>query len=320
MRALIVHLSDIHIQTKDDPIFQRSEAISFAIGSLRFQQEICILLISGDIAAAGNEDQFYLAYFFIESIIERLTKLWEGKVKIEVVAIPGNHDCKFEGDLGARNDSIEKMLELGTCAQDASVIRVCTEVQIPFFEFLNQLSTKPKIHSKLYYEYDFLIGKEKLVFRCFNTSWISVKKESPGNILIPEPDTMSSEASLAFTVMHHPLFWFHKNTRRNMQRMLHNVSDSVFTGHEHVQDTAKVEASTGDVVYFIEGGCLQETSDGRSSEFSALVIDIGTRADSKQKLVKFAWNGSMYSEDERAWMPLTRNPLRSKTPFALSKE
>ncbi len=313
MQALIIHLSDIHISEASDEILKRTERITDAIGALPIRPETCVLLVSGDIAATGNENEFYLAHSFLETVKDNLSRRWKGSSRIEVVAVPGNHDCKFTGPLGARKTLIDAMNEKGVCEPDQSIIDACTAVQEPFFNFLASLPTKPVSESRIYYEYLVPVGNETISIRCFNTAWVSVLHETqPGRILLPHPtNVFDLDSKVAISVLHHPLNWFHKDTRRETEKMLRDISDVVLTGHEHVPDDSVRIGHGGDVTFTLEGGCLQDPKDAKVSEFAVLLLDL--EGVPKQKLIRFEWRNDIYVQMAGDWEPMISNPRRTRT-------
>src|SRR5688572_18092223 len=107
MKILIVQLSDIHIVESDDPVLFRTDAIINAVKNIDYDVEAVILLITGDIAFAGLDDQYMIAKTFLQSIymgLKNQIDLYRAdkSVSINFVIIPGNHDCCLTGSEKAR--------------------------------------------------------------------------------------------------------------------------------------------------------------------------------------------------------------------------
>ena len=57
MKLLIVHLSDLHMITKNDCVFDKSFAINDVVKNIEYRLDRVFILITGDISFEGNEDQ-----------------------------------------------------------------------------------------------------------------------------------------------------------------------------------------------------------------------------------------------------------------------
>lgn len=90
----ILHFSDIHIKEKDEDISYMCEEINNAIESNLEELESILIIISGDIAAHGKEEQYNNAYVFLEELREDLKS--RTKLNVYYFVIPGNHDCNFQ--------------------------------------------------------------------------------------------------------------------------------------------------------------------------------------------------------------------------------
>jgi hypothetical protein len=68
MTAAILHLSDIHIRTAQDPILGKAQAIAASIYSSLPLASHVFTLISGDIAFSGKAEEYALASRFLSEI------------------------------------------------------------------------------------------------------------------------------------------------------------------------------------------------------------------------------------------------------------
>ena len=74
MTAVILHLSDIHIRSKSDPILSRAQEIASCTFSSLQDASHLFVVISGDIAFSGEENQYDLAiklFLQIRAVIEK---------------------------------------------------------------------------------------------------------------------------------------------------------------------------------------------------------------------------------------------------------
>lgn len=72
MKVLLVQLSDIHIESEDDPVLSRADAIASAIAGADYDSDVCLLAISGDLAHSGTADQYVICDVFVTGVVERL--------------------------------------------------------------------------------------------------------------------------------------------------------------------------------------------------------------------------------------------------------
>ena len=73
MKLLLLHLSDIHITSDDDVITSRSPQIVNAVKNLDYSLDLCIVVVTGDIAYSGTDDQYFVAFEFFDSLKQHLS-------------------------------------------------------------------------------------------------------------------------------------------------------------------------------------------------------------------------------------------------------
>jgi hypothetical protein len=330
-------LSDIHFKTFTDPIILRRDSIADAVKNLDYSLDLCVVAISGDIAHSGSESQYIAAWSFLEELGKRLTaSLSSGRenlpVPVKFVAVPGNHDCDFQGEAFARQIVAEHIAKEPDRSLDASVVEICTQPQSQFFQFLEAcapdqtVATNSQYSSKLYYEYRFSVRDESIRFMCCNTAWLSQLHESPGKLIYPAeaipndqlPDTMR------VVMFHHPYNWGEPVNSRQFRKRVESIADLILTGHEHDATRRVQEGDGGERNTHVEGGALQDSEDWAASSFNVFVLDTGPK---KQKFARFEWEAGHYSlvggtsGDEGAglaWEDFQVNRLRERGRFEIN--
>lgn len=68
MRLLLVHLSDLHITNSQDPTLNRNLQIADSVKNLDYTLDLCIVAITGDLTYSGKEDQYALAWNFLQKL------------------------------------------------------------------------------------------------------------------------------------------------------------------------------------------------------------------------------------------------------------
>lgn len=339
MRLLLIHLSDIHVRGPKEAILERRGAIVDAVQNLDYSLDGCVIVVTGDIAYAGTENQLTQAWEFLDGLktdlIEKLRSI-EGQtlLPVYIAAIPGNHDCDFQDIGNAREFVIDGILRDPSKEPDPSTLEICTGVQNHFFEFLDVFANDglkrdhQNFKDRLYYEYCFNFQGASVKFLCCNTAWVSKLYEKPGTLVFPEnvlPGDSSNDA-LTVALLHHNWIWFEPTISRALRKRLESSVDIVLTGHEHDSTRRTIDGGKGEHTIHIEGGALHDPEYSTKSTFNALVIDTTRK---QQKFVCFEWGEGAYNKAEwiktgdegsgLAWEEFTINRLRQSGLFLLSQ-
>ena len=303
--------------------------------------DLCIVAITGDLTYSGKEDQYALAWGFLQKLqtdlIAKLSCRTPGeRVPVYFVAVPGNHDCDFDRIGAARDMILDGVLKDPNTALDSSIVQVCTQVQEPFYEFLNANAHESRLEAsavdtqydhKLYYEYRFSAQGHIVRFMCCNTSWLSRLREIPGQLYFPADaiPSITIEPSLSIAMFHHPYPWLEPNNRRSFQKRVEEVADIVLTGHEHEATRKTQQGDKGERNTYIVGGALHDAEYFSGSVFNAFIFDTDTK---KQKFTRLVWDVERYSPSVSfpqgkdgaglAWEELQINCLRQGPRFDLS--
>ena len=328
MRVLVVHLSDLHIRSSEDPVLQRGPAIVAAVRNLDDSLDAALLVVSGDVAFSGASDELAEGYVLLDGIAEELRGALIGPspVPVYTVAVPGNHDCDFSRSGRLRDLVVTSALTDPEISLDAAQLEVCLAPQQPFYEEflpgfapLQQTASGP-YDPRLYYEYIFEVpGGGAIEVRCANTAWLSQLNEGQGDLAFPAEAFQSNTqgAAVALTVFHHPYNWLESTQAKALRRAVESVSDVILTGHEHDGDYRMVRGRSGERSQYLEADALQ-TDDPAQSAFHALVLDTDAR---QQRMVTVRWDGTRYApDDDRDWEAFQVNRLRRRDAFQLSSE
>jgi hypothetical protein len=313
--AFIIQLSDIHLHhSKPNPVLDRAARIVDAIRGIepgRARQ--CVLLVTGDVAFSGKPEEYRLASDFLAGLRQRLES--ETDNPVEVILIPGNHDCDFAFDSKARGLLRDASLNCGDA--DASVVDIATNVQSAFFEFRSTFAKGacPQGLERLFQTVEIPVAGGRLYVNAYNTAWLSTLSEKPGELFMPvtrltPPDQRDG---LVVSVFHHPYGWLEPNNARDFRNLIERTSDFALTGHEHVPGVRDVSNRDGSTQHYIEGGVLQDNDDPAQSWFHVIVLDL---LNNQHKTVTLTWNGERYSTScEDAWSSIPWNSLRQRREF-----
>jgi predicted MPP superfamily phosphohydrolase len=292
MKIAAVHLSDIHLISKEDVVFSKLDKLSQAIISVKSYVDVFFLLCTGDISDKGKPNQFDAAEYFFKSLLELL----KNEVKIEaIIMTPGNHDCNLDYDEGARQYFI-KSADQNTLdnQKDNSLYNIITKPQSDFFEFeKNIIGKSPEEFEGLYSNFEYKIDQDVVIFHCCNTSAMYSKQDTT-KLLFPFSKIKSKlekKNELSCVLSHYPSNWFHPDTEASYRENVEPYVDFIFTGHRHEPDSVKEIKESGSSNNVFRGGRLQNHSNYGESTFNIIIIDIQK---SEYAYMQYKWDHDYY--------------------------
>ena len=236
MKVLILHLSDLHIDTQT--LTGKISPIVDIVKNLEYQLDRAFIVVTGDISLSGEEEQISNAFQFLDELSrmleENLSSLQDkDKVKTNIIIIPGNHDCYLQ-----EKDAVRKILANGilkdkNAANNGTVIDQCLKAQETFFEYRDTYLENGLINKgKIYYEYKFSDNDENIIFKCINTAWMSQREEQQGEIVYPVSKIQNNrgDETLTITLFHHPYPWLEAENGRQFRKKIESLSDIILTG------------------------------------------------------------------------------------------
>lgn len=315
MRVVIVHLSDLHLvsDTASNVVLSRVEEICKAAASASYDADLALLVISGDVAQSGRPPEYEQALQFCRAVEQSLPKYCRWKAP-RWVCVPGNHDCDFTDAAQAR----ESLLQVAESAlADGSVIEQCTQVQVAFRAFEEQVTNMAGPQRGvdiLSRQIDIPIDGTSISLLLLNSAWCSRNPEQPGTLRVPtgmvrDRLTKTGVPSLVVAVMHHTQNWLQPENARAVRQLFDECVDVVLTGHEHDSYSFRSSGPEGEQNDYFEGSVLQESDDATHSEFQVIVLDLEAH---EEICHLFTWDtrSSRYSSN--------RDPI--KRPFAQNRK
>lgn len=265
---VIIHLSDLHITSKESIDESFIDAIYTAVKSEITPSDTICYICSGDISYSGKQEEYNEAENFF---LDLLTRKY-GHEPI-IIFCPGNHDNNFDRDSSVRSAVIKQILssQYGTEEQ----IKECLGIQNNYHNFTKKFLQKEN------YSYTRNLLNEKFSFECegklisitsINSAYCCEKDCSEGKIFIPQEylidDTLGSDYKIA--VLHHTPNWFMSQKQLEIRSAL-NSYDLIFFGHEHRTSNYIVETEKSKKSNFIDGGIINFNNN--ESSFNLLKID-----------------------------------------------
>lgn len=321
MKALILHLSDIHLrEDHKNPSIPKFSFIGTALQNEEPDLDCVVVVVSGDVAFGGKPSEYELA----KECLCALTKDLQERLKVtdvRFVFVPGNHDCDFSGNNSVRKITIDAIRngEL----PDAEMIECCCKPQVEFMKFRDAYPNgKPdRQASLLHWEYQIEHNDLRIEFRCFNTAWMSVLNEVQGTLYVPDSVAERNEAAqtsdYVISVFHHPYNWMPAATFRRFKDLVEESSDLVMTGHEHEADHfQKYSFKSKEVNDYLEGAVFQEHGRDDRAGFHAIFVDLVSQ---RQRIISFTWNEKRFISEssEIMWVPYKRGSRSGKRDFDL---
>ena len=293
MSLKIIHFSDIHTSSDkyQNVILNRVDAIVGACTQKILPDDDILIVLSGDIAATGKREEYNIFNEVFSKIVRSIKE--ECNVRVEIVCVPGNHDCEFgtREDIDMRKKNIAALISEKRAPTDNEINNyLSVQANYRFFESSFNLD-----------KYNQLINVKEFTFNCgsvrvylINTAWISQLHETVDQRFFPieklnDIDNLSSD--LVLTVFHHPAHWLNPDNYVDFQNKIKEFSDLTIMGHEHRNDALQVSGS--DWNYTLrEGTELQNPASPSGSGFAIYDID-----NEFQRITtyRYNWNGNRYS-------------------------
>ena len=306
----ILHLTDIHFSEQNNCKDKISSLCSICINNFSQCDKICII-VTGDIAFSGLSCEYSLACDFFQEVRDKISSTINKS--IDILFVPGNHDCDFTASNQIRNNCINN-ISYDTIGNDNSVINECTSVQKNFFDFVSLFEAEYH-ETKLFCNHEISVAGKRIVFLGLNTAWMSSLSERPGTVFFPinkiqdEFSEILGDINIIF--YHHPLAWLTPqtvpNNRRECQDYLNKISQVQLIGHEHESDAMKLDCLHGNVAFYSYGKVFSSRSDTDTSGFSTLIIDTSS---SQLSIQSYHWEHNLYCEEEKEskfQIPLTNS-------------
>lgn len=317
MTAVVLHLSDIHIKTAQDPILKRQADIARSVYPFLPPAQHVFIVVSGDISYSGLSDQFDLSAEFLEQIRGVIKK--EKDVPVTFILVPGNHDCDFNRNSSARKLMVKNFESSDPPEVDESIVEICTEVQKAFFRFRARLEdNETAIDDRLWRTSQFVVEGKTISFESLNISWVSNIREEPGRLFFPVNRYLEKKTNvvdLRLVVLHHPLNWFNQSIYKPFKGFIRQMATIIFSGHEHQGNVGVISDAESNTSAFVEGCVLQRAEDLSDSSFNIVILDLEGEQFSS---TRYTWGGTRYmTTEEGSWSHYHDLPVKRENPFPL---
>ena len=136
MKVAILHLSDLHIEKENSQwMLKRAEQIVTAVRNDFSECAKIIILVTGDIANAGTEEEYGYAKQFFRTLLREFAFRGLNGTELEnkIICVPGNHDCDFsreEVQLAKDNGFIPVSLGDARLRTETAAVVACHTVNL----------------------------------------------------------------------------------------------------------------------------------------------------------------------------------------------
>lgn len=293
MRISFLHLSDFHLDSNRGIHLTKIQAVVDSLGIYAPFDGIVIIL-SGDIAASGQTNQYKIAATFLNRLIPQLKAKYSLNQKnIKILIVPGNHDVDWGGKPRLDSSKIRSFVEAEKDAYLQQELR-CMKSFISFSDrndcfFTKRMHVVPfgQIITRKILHFD---NGYRIEANLLNTAPFSCNSDD-GLHYLPSDAlhllTKESNADLSLVVMHHSPDWFEFSQKKELDSIFAKRCSLAFYGHEHYPGTQSVLYDNGSRIVKQAGGAWWQSAVPTISEYYAAIFDTENR---KYILNKFSWN------------------------------
>lgn len=304
MKALILHLSDMHYEKRGDISKENVNGILKAIKTVDAFSFV-IIVVSGDIAYSGKIKEYNIAYNFFELLKNKIKQEF-GTEDIYFCIVPGNHDVDYNKGHLTHHD-LEVIYK--EQKQDESLSDEFEKMNA-FYNHANGLDCFSDKKSLVCVR-KITLSDKNIRFNLINTAAYSSKEEEQGMHYLPQIDLDKLEngekSDYIITVMHHPHHWFNSLMKKELEKKIYEKSDLIFVGHEHYSSSMDIGVNNSQVKIYA-GGELANQGDWSNSEFYIGLLELDTR---EYAVIGFRWDvkSKLYVRQKKERVILSKNRI-----------
>lgn len=277
MKVALLQLSDIHLKSNNDLVIKQQEHFYRSCKSLINECTKLIVIITGDVAFSGSQEEYEIAYNWLKECEASWKKEAQFLNSIEYVIVPGNHDCNFSTPSDIRDLTINAVSKQDSI-DSKEFCQACLSVQTNFWTFYGKLREE-NLSPRISWKHEVLLKQNLAIeFNCYNTATLSQISEQPGSLILPRDHFLEEDIShknVVISLFHHNTGWLNPNTpsnnKKEFEEHLYATSDLVMCGHEHAKQYKRVSSlSDYQELTYMEHPAFQT---GNDSEYGLIVFD-----------------------------------------------
>jgi len=265
MKVALIHLSDLHVKSKEDFLVLNVKHFAAACAPVVNRCEKVIVAVTGDVVDRGQVANYPIAERFFREF-EELIHQENAGCTFDYIFVPGNHDLDYDHD---PNKNLRQAFVQWAAQKDdvnADVIASCLTPQTEFWKFYSEMSGEEIPACAAHEKKIILDENHSMTFVGYNTSIFMQKNEAEGVCLVPEnvfhDPSRPTQQNIVFTLFHHNPCWLTTQTQKNNRaKFITHLSQStqfVLCGHEHNKAEKTVSDLKGEKQFkYLEAESLQ---------------------------------------------------------------
>lgn len=292
MKIVFLQLSDLHLRDNAGASPAKIQALVNSFSAYTPFDGVVVVL-SGDIAATGDVNQYKTAATLLGRLVSALRGHYSISEKnIKILIVPGNHDIFWgkEGRLDATTirtfSEEEKEKHLQTELMSMRAYFSFSSRNGCFFTYYDHIPFGQLVARKiLHFDNGYRIEANLI-----NTAPFSCDSDDGLHYLPDEAMQFlgkPSNADLSVIVMHHSPDWFNFSQRKELESEIAQRCSIAFYGHEHLPGIQNVLYDNGSHIIKQAGGAWWQESTPMYSDYYIGVFDTESR---KYLLSQYNWN------------------------------
>ena len=278
MKVALLQLSDIHIKSENDFIIKHQEDFYRSCKALINECTKLIVVITGDIAFSGNEEEYAVAYNWLKQCESSWKREASFLNSVEYIVVPGNHDCDFSKQTDVRKmiiSTVSKQDEIGS----EDIISTCLSVQSNFWSFYSKLRNE-NLNPSISWTQEVKLKQDfSIIFNCYNSASLSQLNERPGELIIPQNKFIERQnihpQDIVVSLFHHNTAWLSPNSplnnKKTFEEHIFATSNIVMCGHEHSEKNKKISSLLDyQELIYLENSALQHE---KISKYGLIILD-----------------------------------------------
>lgn len=256
MGLRILHLSDLHISSKEDKDYQmlRNNIIKYIKEN---NVEIDVIAFTGDIIDRNDIEAYSRAIAFFDELLV-VCNLSKDRLLI----VPGNHDME-------RSPVIDGMLDIEKIKSERYITDNWKYLKVRMSAYSNFIQTLYGRDENNFQEgygvKEIKIGEHLICFNLLNSAWSNKGKDDYRNLILGrwqleqnrEKIIKIKDKALVITMLHHPVTWFADEEADMLKEYLCHeekfASNILLHGHLHDSKTQKEWSPSGGFISLMTG-------------------------------------------------------------------
>lgn len=320
MKIAFLHISDLHVKDKSSVTPLRVQALISTLNGIGHFDGI-VIVISGDIAAKGGQNEYKMASGFLGSLISGIKSSFSlNKKDIKLLIVPGNHDICYPTGHRPNSEDVRKAFD----RDKDEYLKEESGNMVHFLSFADsnrcffkescvpngELYTRKILHFSTGY---------KIEANLINTAPFSCEHDDGLHYIsdrVINDLSNPSSANISIVVMHHSPDWFNFSQRKNLQKVISQRCSIAFFGHEHMAGSQQVIPEGIEGTVYQGGGAWWQENTPDKCEYYVSILD---STSNEYEVLKFFWDGTGFTSLPTGNYTITRKPLNGAS-LLCSKE